>query len=201
MTHRFEPPSTCIVSPVIQRASSDVSKAMTRPMSSGCAIRFGACMPSTASRPTSFLTTRADISVSTTPGATALVQIPRSLRANAKHRASEPGMPQPRPMQMTSERSGTPPYAYSKTLCPPVSRVRRRSCGSRLAMSALGRRLNAAGGPLRAQSGRAAPRMPLSCQRDGASPPGSRTPRGPPHPLAPVPRPLPPAAPHRPDRA
>src|SRR4029077_10125644 len=40
----LEPPSTWMVSPVIHRASSDARKAMTLPMSLGCARRFSACM-------------------------------------------------------------------------------------------------------------------------------------------------------------
>src|SRR6266849_4874480 len=79
----FEPPSTRTVSPVIQRASSDARKATTPPMSSGWAIRFRACMPRMRLRPTSVLA-KLDISVSTTPGATALTRMPRSPSAKAK---------------------------------------------------------------------------------------------------------------------
>ncbi len=42
MPHNFEPPSTRMVSPVIQRASLEARKAMTPPMSSGWAMRFNA---------------------------------------------------------------------------------------------------------------------------------------------------------------
>jgi hypothetical protein len=64
---RFEPPSTWIVSPVIQRASSEARKATTPPMSSGWARRFRACIPSVKARPASVLV-KFDMSVSTTPG-------------------------------------------------------------------------------------------------------------------------------------
>src|ERR1700730_18192261 len=79
----LEPPSTCTVSPVIQRASSDARKATTGAMSSGWATRFSACMPSVASRPASVLA-KLDMSVSTTPGATALTRMPRGPRTEAK---------------------------------------------------------------------------------------------------------------------
>src|SRR5258708_25127601 len=79
----LEPPSTRMVSPVIQRASSEARKATTGAMSSGCATRFSACMPSATSRPASVLM-KVDMSVSTTPGATALMRMPREPRAEAK---------------------------------------------------------------------------------------------------------------------
>jgi len=66
-TQSFEPPSAWMVSPVIHRASSDARKAITPPMSSGCAMRFSAWMPSAKSRPASVLV-KFNMSVSTTPG-------------------------------------------------------------------------------------------------------------------------------------
>src|ERR1700733_631227 len=42
----FEPPSTWTISPVTHLASSEARKAMTPPMSSGCAMRLRACNPS-----------------------------------------------------------------------------------------------------------------------------------------------------------
>src|SRR4030081_841684 len=82
-TQSFEPPSTWMVSPVIHRASSDARKAITPPMSSGCAMRLSACIPRTNSRPASVLV-KFDMSVSTTPGATALTRIPRAPSIEAK---------------------------------------------------------------------------------------------------------------------
>jgi hypothetical protein len=79
----FEPPSTWTISPVTQRASSDAGKATTPPISSGCAKRLNACMPSAKSRPASVLV-KLDISVSTTPSATALTRIPRPPSSEAK---------------------------------------------------------------------------------------------------------------------
>src|ERR1700704_3883930 len=79
----LEPPSTWTVWPVIQRASSEARKATTGAMSSGWATRFSACMASVTSRPASVLM-KFDMSVSTTPGATALTRMPRGPRADAK---------------------------------------------------------------------------------------------------------------------
>src|SRR5207302_10079722 len=67
----FEPPSTRMVSPVIQRASCEARNATTEPTSSGWPIRLRACMPRTKDLPSSVLT-RFDMSVSIAPGATAL---------------------------------------------------------------------------------------------------------------------------------
>src|ERR1700726_4266886 len=69
-TQSFEPPSTRMVSPVIQRASCEARNATTEPTSSGCPIRLSACMPRTKDLPASVLR-RFDRSVSITPGATA----------------------------------------------------------------------------------------------------------------------------------
>src|SRR6202030_3144752 len=71
----LEPPSTWMVSPVIQRASSEAKKATAGATSSGWATRFSACIPSVPSRPASVLV-KFDMSVSTTPGATALTRMP-----------------------------------------------------------------------------------------------------------------------------
>jgi Epoxide hydrolase N terminus len=78
-----EPPSTRSVSPVIQRASSEARKTMAAPMSSAWAMRLSAWMPSVNSRPASVLA-KLDMSVGTTPGATALTRMPRSPKAAAK---------------------------------------------------------------------------------------------------------------------
>jgi AcrR family transcriptional regulator len=79
----FEPPSTRTLSPVIQRASSDARKATTGPISSGRARRWIACMFNAYFCPASVFV-KLDISVSTTPGATALTRIPRGPSAAAK---------------------------------------------------------------------------------------------------------------------
>src|SRR6266478_134408 len=79
----FEPPSTRTVSPVIQRASPDARKATTGPISSARAIRGSACMFIADVRPASVLT-KLDMSVSTTPGATALTRMPRGPSEAAK---------------------------------------------------------------------------------------------------------------------
>src|SRR5229473_5503195 len=80
----LEPPSTRMVSPVIQRASCEARNATTEPTSSGWPIRLSACMPSTKDFPSSLLT-RFDMSVSMTPGATALTRMPRGPSAAAKY--------------------------------------------------------------------------------------------------------------------
>ena len=72
----FEPPSTAMMSPVIQRASSETRNAMTEATSSGWPMRLSACMPITVVRPSSVLV-KFDMSVSITPGATALTRMPR----------------------------------------------------------------------------------------------------------------------------
>src|ERR1700686_1899623 len=83
-TQSFEPPSTRMVSPVIQRASCEARNATTEPTSSGWPIRLSACMPRTEVLP-SLVLTRFDMSVSITPGATALTRMPRGPRAAAKY--------------------------------------------------------------------------------------------------------------------
>src|SRR5258707_3252300 len=83
-TQSFEPPSTRMVSPVIQRASCEARNATTEPTSSGWPIRLSACMPRTKDLPSSVLT-RFDMSVSITPGATALTRMPRGPSAAAKY--------------------------------------------------------------------------------------------------------------------
>jgi hypothetical protein len=55
----------------------------TPPMSSGWATRLNACMPKARSRPASVLV-KFDISVATTPGATALTRMCRSPSSEAK---------------------------------------------------------------------------------------------------------------------
>src|SRR5208282_3139980 len=79
----FEPPSTWMVVPVTQRASSDARKATTDPISAGSAMRCNACIPRMKLRPASVLA-KFDISVSVTPGATALTRMPRGPSAAAK---------------------------------------------------------------------------------------------------------------------
>jgi hypothetical protein len=73
----FEPPSTATMSPVIQRASSETRKAMTEATSAGVPIRLRLCIPMTTARPSSVLV-KFDMSVSITPGATALTRMPRA---------------------------------------------------------------------------------------------------------------------------
>src|SRR5277367_2582925 len=53
--YSFEPPSTGILAPVIQRAWSVARNAITSATSSGLPMRFSACMPSVISRPASVL--------------------------------------------------------------------------------------------------------------------------------------------------
>ena len=52
-SHSFEPPSTGMLAPVIQRAPSDTTKATTSATSSGLPSRFNACIPNVTSRPAS----------------------------------------------------------------------------------------------------------------------------------------------------
>src|ERR1700722_1887841 len=82
-SYSFEPPSTGMLAPVIQRAPSDATKATTSAMSSGLPTRFSACMRRVASRPASVFV-KFDISVSITPGATALTRIPCGPRMEAQ---------------------------------------------------------------------------------------------------------------------
>lgn len=72
------------MSPVIHLASSEARKATTPPISSGFAIRFSACMLSVVWRPASVFV-KFDMSVSTTPGATALTRMPLGPSATAKY--------------------------------------------------------------------------------------------------------------------
>src|SRR5438105_11244433 len=51
ISQSFDPPSTGILAPVIQRAASDARNATTSATSSGLPIRFNACMASVASPP------------------------------------------------------------------------------------------------------------------------------------------------------
>jgi len=79
----FDPPSTGMLAPVIQRAPSDARNATTSATSSGLPIRFKAYIPSATFRPTSVFV-KLDISVSITPGAIALTRMPRGPRIAAQ---------------------------------------------------------------------------------------------------------------------
>src|SRR5712691_1486580 len=79
----FDPPSTGILAPVIQRAASDARNATTSATSSGLPIRFNACISSATSRPASVFV-KFDISVSITPGATAFTRMPCGPRIAAQ---------------------------------------------------------------------------------------------------------------------
>src|ERR1700721_1445574 len=81
--HSFEPPSTGMLAPVIQRAASDARNATTSATSSGLPIRFRACIPSATRRPPAVLV-KLDMSVSITPGATAFTRIPWGPRMAAQ---------------------------------------------------------------------------------------------------------------------
>src|SRR5271163_2318605 len=81
--YSFEPPSTGMLAPVIQRAPSDATKATTSATSSGLPIRFNACIPNVTSRPASVFV-KFDMSVSITPGATALTRMPCGPRMAAQ---------------------------------------------------------------------------------------------------------------------
>ena len=91
-SYSFDPPSTGILAPVIQRAPSDAIKATTSATSSGLPIRFNACIPSAASRPASVFV-KFDISVSITPGATAFTRMPRGPRMAAQFLTSVSSAP------------------------------------------------------------------------------------------------------------
>src|SRR6202161_4343349 len=82
-SYSFEPPSTGMLAPVIQRALSDAKNATTSATSSGLPIRFSACIPRVTSRPASVLA-KFDMSVSITPGATALTRMPCGPRMAAQ---------------------------------------------------------------------------------------------------------------------
>src|SRR5882724_2380643 len=81
--YSFDPPSTGILAPVIQRALSEAKNATTSATSSGLPIRFSTCIPRVASRPASVFV-KFDMSVSITPGATAFTRIPRGPRMAAQ---------------------------------------------------------------------------------------------------------------------
>src|SRR5271154_375497 len=83
VNYSFDPPSTGMLAPVIQRAPSDATKATTSATSSGLPIRFNACIPNVTSRPTSVFV-KFDMSVSITPGATALTRMPCGPRMAAQ---------------------------------------------------------------------------------------------------------------------
>src|SRR5436853_6163015 len=83
ISYSFEPPSTGILAPVIQRALSEAKNATTSDTSSGLPIRLSACIPRAASRPASVLA-KFDISVSITPGATAFTRMPCGPRMAAQ---------------------------------------------------------------------------------------------------------------------
>src|SRR5580704_2229556 len=81
--YSFEPPSTGRLAPVIQRATSEATKATTSATSSGLPSRFNACIPNAISRPASVFV-KFDISVSMMPGATAFTRIPLGPRMAAQ---------------------------------------------------------------------------------------------------------------------
>src|SRR6476660_1322961 len=83
VSYNFDPPSTGMLAPVIQRAASDARNATTSATSSGLPIRFNACIPSVISRPASVFA-KFDISVSITPGAIAFTRIPCGPRMAAQ---------------------------------------------------------------------------------------------------------------------
>src|SRR5207244_8909535 len=83
LSHSFEPPSTGMLAPVIHRAPSDARNAITSATSDGCPMRLSACIPRVKPRPASVFV-KWDISVSITPGATALTRIPRGPRVDAQ---------------------------------------------------------------------------------------------------------------------
>src|SRR5712671_3271510 len=72
----FEPPSTAMTSPVIQRDALETRNSMTEATSSGWPTRLNDCIPITVARPASVLV-KFDMSVSITPGATAFTRMPR----------------------------------------------------------------------------------------------------------------------------
>src|SRR5713101_573887 len=82
-SHSFEPPSTGMLAPVIQRALSEAKNATTSATSSGLPIRFSAWIPRVATRPASVFV-KFEMSVSITPGATALTRIPPGPRMAAQ---------------------------------------------------------------------------------------------------------------------
>src|SRR6266403_5431255 len=72
-----------MLAPVIQRASSEHRKTITSATSHGWPILFSACIPSVELRPDSVLV-KLDMSVSITPGATALTRMRRDPSAAAQ---------------------------------------------------------------------------------------------------------------------
>src|SRR5580704_388426 len=80
----FEPPSTAMTSPVIQRDASEARNSMTEATSSGWPMRLSDCIPITVALPASVLV-KFDMSVSITPGATALTRMPRGPSAEARY--------------------------------------------------------------------------------------------------------------------
>src|SRR6202030_4008485 len=81
--YSFDPPSTGILAPVIQRALSEAKNTTTSATSSDLPIRFSACILRVASRPASVLV-KFDMSVSITPGATAFTRMPSGPRMAAQ---------------------------------------------------------------------------------------------------------------------
>ena len=73
--HSFDPPSSGMLAPVIQRAASEARNTTTSATSSGLPILFNAWIPRAICFPVSVLA-KWDMSVSMTPGATALTRIP-----------------------------------------------------------------------------------------------------------------------------
>jgi hypothetical protein len=82
-SHSFEPPSTGMLAPVIQRAPSDATKVTTSATSSGLPIRFNACIPNVTWRPASVFA-KFDMSVSIIPGAIAFTRMPLGPRMAAQ---------------------------------------------------------------------------------------------------------------------
>src|SRR6266852_250077 len=80
----FEPPSTAMTSPVIQRDASEARNSTTEATSSGWPMRLSDCIPITVARPASVLV-KFDMSVSITPGATGLTRMPRGPSADARY--------------------------------------------------------------------------------------------------------------------
>src|SRR5438128_9800741 len=81
ISYSFEPPSTGILAPVIQRALSEAKNATTSATSSGLPIRFSACIPRVASRPASVFV-KFDISGFKAAFASAFRRRPEARRAD-----------------------------------------------------------------------------------------------------------------------
>src|SRR5438046_1621243 len=71
LTHRFDPPSTGMLVPVIHRTPSAATNAITSATSDCCPMRFSACMARVGQRPDSVLV-KLDMSVSMGPGVVGL---------------------------------------------------------------------------------------------------------------------------------